>query len=152
MSDNISLESRIFDDYQKASKEGRKIEVSILRIIRAEIKNNEIQKKEKLTEEEIQKVLKSLLKKEEEALNFFLEGNRKELAEKTKIELGIIRKYLPTNLSLEEIEMISREIISKNNFEDIKDFNAAIKLIMKEAKGRADGKLVSAAISKILNK
>ena len=152
MSENISLESRIFDDYKKASKEGRKIEVSILRIIRAEIKNNQIQKKETLSEEEIRKVLKSLLKKEEEALGFFIKGNRRELVEKTKSELGIIKKYLPASLSLEEIENISREIISKNSFEDMKDFNAAIKLIMKETKGRADGKLVSAAISKILNK
>ena len=62
MSENISLESRIFRDYQKASKEGRKVEVSILRIIRAEIKNSEIRKKEKLTDEEIQKILNSLLK------------------------------------------------------------------------------------------
>ncbi|NLL61973.1 MAG: GatB/YqeY domain-containing protein [Candidatus Atribacteria bacterium] len=152
MSENISLESRIFRDYQKASKEGRKVEVSILRIIRAEIKNSEIRKKEKLTDEEIQKILNSLLKKEEEALSFYIKGERANLVEKTKEELDIIKKYLPEGLSLEEIENISREIIVKNNFGDMKDFSAAIKLIMKETEGRADGKLVSAAIGKILKK
>lgn len=152
MSENISLESKIFKDYQKASKEGRKIEVSILRIIRAEIKNSEIRKKEKLTDEETQKILNSLLKKEEEALSFYIKGERANLVEKTKDELSIIKKYLPESLSLEEIENISREIIAKNNFDDMKDFSAAIKLVMKETKGRADGKLVSAAIGKILKK
>lgn len=152
MSENISLESRIFRDYQKASKEGRKVEVSILRIIRAEIKNSEIRKKEKLTDEEIQKILNSLLKKEEEALSFYIKGERANLVEKTKEELDIIKKYLPEGLSLEEIENISREIIVKNNFGDMKDFSAAIELIMKETEGRADGKLVSAAIGKILKK
>ncbi|HOR42933.1 MAG TPA: GatB/YqeY domain-containing protein [Atribacterota bacterium] len=150
MENNISLESRIFNDYQKAFKEGRTCEISILRIIRAEIKNSEIQKKEKLADEDILKVLGSLLKKEMEALDFFMKGSRESLVTKTKEEINIIKKYLPVSLSLEEIRNISREVIFKNNLESRNDFNLATKLIMKETKGRADGRLVSETVSKLL--
>ncbi|MDD3657018.1 MAG: GatB/YqeY domain-containing protein [Atribacterota bacterium] len=152
MVENDSLEIRIINDYQKALKEGRKNEISFLRFIRSEIKNKEIQKRDTLNNEEIVKALRSLLKKEREALDFFINGKREKLIEKTKEEITIIEKYLPANLSLKEIEKISREIISKNNLGNEKDFNIAIKLIMNEIKFHADGRMVSEVVRKILNK
>lgn len=85
-----------------------------------------------------------------EALDFFMKGSRESLVTKIKDEINIIKKYLPVSLSLEEIENISREIIFKNNLESRNDFNLTMKLIMKETKGRADGRLVSETISKLL--
>ncbi len=152
MVENNSLENRISKDYQKALKEGRKNEVSILRIIRSELKNREIEIRNKLSEEDIVKILRSLLKKNLEALDFFIKGNRESLIEKIKAEIEIIKSYLPVDLSSVEIEKIAREIIVKNNIESNKDINLAIKLVMNEVKGRADGKTVKKIISKILNK
>lgn len=145
------LENRISKDYQRALKEGRKIEISILRLIRSELKNRAIEKQNRLSEEDIINVLRSLLKKEREALQFFIQGNREKLIEKTKEEITIIENYLPADLSLAEIEKIAREVIVNNNIDNKKGINLACKFIMSKIKGRADGKVVKDIVSKILD-
>jgi uncharacterized protein len=70
--ENISVEEKIWDDYPKAFKERKRNETVCLRLLRAEIKNKEIQKKEKLNNQEIVQILRTNLKKELESLDFFV--------------------------------------------------------------------------------
>ncbi len=143
MTKELSLEEIIFNDMNTALKNKEKIRLSTLRMIRAAIKNAEISKKDKLTDDEIIAILKNNLKKTEESLDIFIKGERPDLIDKAKKEIEIIKRYLPEQLSEKEIIKIAKEIIIKNNFKNIKDLGPAMREIMSQLKGKADGKLVN---------
>lgn len=150
MSDQYSLEDQILNDYQFALKKGDRIRINCLRLLRSEIKNREIDKKEKLESNEIIQIIRSFLKKERESLEYFMQASRNELIDQTKEEIRIIEKYLPAQLIPEEIEKIAFFVVNENNFKGMKDFGSAMKIILKQVKGRADGGLVSQILKKLL--
>ena len=151
MSKQLSLEEIIFNDMKKALKENEKLKLSTLRLIRAAIKNAEISKKEKLTEDEVIGIVSSNLKKLEESLDMFTKGQRPELAEKAKKEIEIVKKYLPEQLSEEEVEKIVKETIAKFGFKGLQNIGPAMREIMPQLKGKADGKMVNKMVRDLLD-
>jgi len=150
MSKQLSLEEIIFNDMKKALKENEKLKLSTLRLIRAAIKNAEISKKEKLTEDEVIRIVNRNLKKLEESLDMFTKGQRPELAEKAKKEIEIVKKYLPEQLSEEEVEKIVKETIAKFGFKGLQDIGPAMREIIPQLKGKADGKMVNKMVRDLL--
>ncbi|HDP36406.1 MAG TPA: GatB/YqeY domain-containing protein [Candidatus Atribacteria bacterium] len=151
MSKQLSLEEIIFNDMKKALKENEKLKLSTLRLIRAAIKNAEISKKDKLTEDEVIGIVNSNLKKLEESLDMFTKGQRPELAEKAKKEIEIVKKYLPEQLSEEEVEKIVKETIAKFGFKGLQDIGPAMREIIPQLKGKADGKMVNKMVRDLLD-
>ena len=151
MSKQLSLEEIIFNDMKKALKENEKLKLSTLRLIRAAIKNAEISKKDKLTEDEVIGIVNRNLKKLEESLDMFTKGQRPELAEKAKKEIEIVKKYLPEQLSEEEVEKIVKETIAKFGFKGLQDIGPAMREIMPQLKGKADGKMVNKMVRDLLD-
>ncbi len=150
MSKQLSLEEIIFNDMKKALKENEKLKLSTLRLIRAAIKNAEISKKDKLTEDEVIGIVNRNLKKLEESLDMFTKGQRPELAEKAKKEIEIVKKYLPEQLSEEEVEKIVKETIAKFGFKGLQDIGPAMREIIPQLKGKADGKMVNKMVRDLL--
>ncbi|MBU4349645.1 GatB/YqeY domain-containing protein, partial [bacterium] len=122
-----------------------------LRLIRAAIKNAEISKKDKLTEDEVIGIVNNFLKKLEESLDIFIQGQRPELAEKAKKEIEIVKKYLPEQLSEEEVEKIVKDTIMKFGFKGLQDIGPAMKEVMPQLKGKADGKIVNKMVRDLLD-
>ena len=151
MSKQLSLEEIIFNDMKKALKENEKLKLSTLRLIRAAIKNAEISKREKLTEDEVIGIVNNNLKKLEESLDMFTKAQRPELAEKAKKEIEIVKKYLPEQLSEEEVEKIVKETIIKFGFKSLQDIGPAMKEVMSQLKGKADGKIVNKMVRDLLD-
>ncbi|MBU1035648.1 GatB/YqeY domain-containing protein [bacterium] len=151
MSKQLSLEEVIFNDMKKALKENEKLKLSTLRLIRAAIKNAEISKKDKLTEDEVIGVVTNNLKKLEESLDIFIKGQRPELADKAKREIKIIKEYLPEQLSEEEVEKIVKDTIIKFGFKGLQDIGPAMREIMPQLKGKADGKIVNKMVRDLLD-
>jgi len=151
MSKQLSLEEVIFNDMKKALKESEKLKLSTLRLIRAAIKNAEISKKDKLTEDEVIGIVTNNLKKLEESLDIFIKGQRPELAEKAKKEIKIVKKYLPEQLSEEEVEKIVKETIIKFGFKGLQDIGPAMREIIPQLKGKADGKIVNKMVRDLLD-
>lgn len=151
MSKQLSLEEVIFNDMKKALKGNEKLKLSTLRLIRAAIKNAEISKKDKLTGNEIVGIVASNLKKLEESLDIFTKGQRPELADKTKKEIEIVKKYLPEQLPEEEVEKIVKATIIKFGFKGLQDIGPAMKEIIPQLKGKADGKIVNKMVRDLLN-
>lgn len=150
MSKQLSLEEVIFNDMKKALKGKEKLKLSTLRMIRAAIKNNEISKKDKLTEDEIIGIIANNLKKLEESLDIFVKGQRPELANKTKKEIKIVKEYLPEQLSEEEVEKIVKETIAKFGFKGLQDIGPAMREVIPQLKGKADGKIVNKMVRDLL--
>jgi len=151
MSKQLSLEEVIFSDMKKALKENEKLKLSTLRLIRAAIKNAEISKKDKLTEDEVVGIVTNNLKKLEESLDIFTKGQRPELAEKAKKEIEIVKKYLPEQLSEEEVKKIVKETIIKFGFKSLQDIGPAMKEIIPQLKGKANGKIVNKMVRDLLD-
>ncbi len=151
MSVKLSLEETIFNDMIEALKRKAKLKLSTLRLIRAAIKNAEISKKDKLTEDEVIRIVTSNLKKLEESLDIFTKAQRPELADKAKKEIEIVKKYLPEQLSEEEIKKIVKETFLKFEFKGLQDIGPAMKEVMPQLKGKADGKIVNKMVRDLLD-
>lgn len=142
------LYQKITGDLKKSLKSGDGFRLGILRMLSAALHNKEIEKKSKgqdsiLSEDEIIEVLLKEAKKRKEAAEIYQKGNRNDLSEKETKELEIIKKYLPEQLSKEEVEKIVIATIEKINAVAVKDFGKVMAEAMKELKNKADASLVS---------
>jgi len=147
------LHQKIVDDLKGAMKAGQEFEVSVFRFLLASLHNKEIEKKGKglestLSDDEAIEVLSREAKKRKEAIEAYEKGNRTDLAQKETKELEIIEKYLPEQLSEEEIEKIITAAIKKTGAVTVKDFGKVMGEAMKELKGKADASLVSKIVRK----
>ncbi len=152
----MALKEKLNNDVVQALKNKDALSLETLRFLLASIHNREIEKRSKngsdvLTDEEVLEVLNKEAKKRKEAAALYERGGRKDLVEKELAELKIIQKYLPAEISEEEILKTVREIISKSDVAP-KDFGKTMGEIMKVLKGKADAARVSEIVKKELEK
>jgi uncharacterized protein YqeY len=144
----MSLEQQINAAMTSALKMGRKLELATLRTIVAQIKDEQIKigRQQELTDEDIIAVLQRAVKKRKEAIEMYGQGNRQDLVEKEEQEITIIQKYLPAQLSKDEITGIVNGVITELNVDSIKDLGKVMGAAMGKLKGKADGKLVQSVV------
>ena len=164
----MGFHSKLKEDLNSALKEKRELELSVLRMLQAAILNKEKEKRYKLSkekpefsgddlikesqlsDEEIIDVLSGEVKKSKEARLLFEKGGRQELADKEKKEAEILLRYLPEQISKENLEKIIKEAILKTGAKDQKDMGRVMSEIMPHVKGRADGKEISRIVKENL--
>ncbi len=162
------FKDKISQNLKIALKEKREIEVSVLRMLLAAILNKEkekryklnkekpdlsqgeLEKESQLTEEEITLITSIEAKKRKEAIIAFEKGERKDLAEKEKKELDILKKYLPEQISEEELSQIIKQVIVETGAKEMKDMGKVMKEVMLKVVGRADGNQVSGIVKELL--
>ena len=141
----------IENDFSQALKNKNELVVSVLRQIKAALANAEIAKnREKLTAEEVIKILRSEVRKRREAIQLYEQGNRPELADKEKKEIKIIDQYLPARLDEEVIKKKVSEVIKKVGASTPADIGRVMGAVMKELAGQADGGVVSRLVKEEL--
>lgn len=147
----MSLKDTLSKEIINATKAGDKIRLETIRGLRAILLEKEIEKRPNLiTSDDEMGVLISSAKKRKESIEMYEKGGRVELAEKEKRELKIIEEFLPKQLTADEVETIVRRIISESGASSQKDFGKVMPNVMKEIKGKADGKLISDTVKKLL--
>ncbi|OGQ35675.1 MAG: hypothetical protein A3F16_00585 [Deltaproteobacteria bacterium RIFCSPHIGHO2_12_FULL_43_9] len=147
------LKSRLDRTFIEAQKVKDTLRVSVLRMIKAEIKNREIDKKQvKLTEDEMVQVINSAIKRHRESVEMFQKGGRKDLVDKETKEIAILLEFLPEQLSESKVREIVRSAIKSLNASSIKDLGNVMKEVIKETKGKAEGKLVSQLVKEELER
>ena len=165
----MEFKQKIQEDLKTALKEKRELELSVLRMLNAAITNKEKEKRYKaskaktelsgeqlvkesqLNEEETIEVISGEIKKRREAVLLFEKGGRQELAEKEKKEAAILEKYLPEQLSKEELKKLAKEAVESVGAEKIKDMGKVMSELMPKIKGKADGSLVSEIVKRLLS-
>jgi hypothetical protein len=95
-------------------------------------------------------VLHSASKKRKEAIEIYRNNGRNDLAEQEEKELAIIQEYLPKQLSKEEVESFIKHVITSVGAVSSKDFGKVMSSVMKELKGKADGKLIQDVVKQLL--
>ncbi len=146
----MSLKQRIEDDFIKAVRQKEALKVSCLRLVKAAVKNKEIDKRGELDDDQIIAVLQTLAKQRRESIEHFEKGGRQDLVAQEKGELAILEGYLPQALPDSELEKLIVEIVEALKAEGPKDMGRVMKEVMAKAKGRADGKKISELVKKKL--
>ncbi|HZW35980.1 MAG TPA: GatB/YqeY domain-containing protein [Candidatus Deferrimicrobiaceae bacterium] len=141
----------MYKDMQKAAKERNPLALSALRMALAEIKNREIEARGELADDAVVKALASMVKKRRESIELFLKGNRPELADKEEGEISVLSAYLPQGLSEAEVESLAREAVAAAGAKSPSDMGRVMKELMPKVAGRADGKLVSEVVRRLLS-
>ncbi len=139
----MSLEERLVEEMKQALKANDKPRLSTIRMIRTAVKNKEIELRTKLKDEDIHKVIQSMLRKSEESVEQFRAGGRMDLVEKEAQEMEVLKSYLPRSLSNDEIIKVIDESIQETQASSIKDLGKVMKSVMPKLAGKADGKLVN---------
>lgn len=146
----MSLHQKITDDLKAAMKARDEARVSCLRMIKASLKNLQVEKGRELEEEEILATISSAVRKAQEAIEEFRKGGREDLALKEEQEIKIYQSYLPQQLSSEAIEKILREIIDELSAKTSRDIGKVMKAAMNKMAGQAQGKEVNEIARKLL--
>ena len=139
----MHLKERLMEDMKDSMKKGEQVRLSAIRMVRAGIKNKEIELGRELKDEDVVGVITSAIKQRKDSYTQFLNGNRMDLAEKEKKEIEVLSIYLPEQMGEDEIKKRLREIISETGAATSKDIGKVMKILMPELKGKADGNLVN---------
>jgi len=138
------LLEKIKQDLISAMKSKDEVVLGTLRMLDAAIKNKVIERRTKgkidpMTEDEVMEIISSEVKKRKDAVDLYTKGNREELAKKEAAEIDILKKYLPADLSPEEIKNIIKETISSSGLSSKADFGKLMGLLKERTKSRIDG-------------
>ncbi|MFH1243412.1 MAG: GatB/YqeY domain-containing protein [Pseudomonadota bacterium] len=147
----MQFNDKITEDLKKAMKEKDQVRTSCLRMLKAALKNKQVEKGRELEDEEIHATISSLVKKGKEAIIEFRAGGREDLALKEEEEVKIFYEYLPQQLGPEEIEKTLREIISELSVTGPKDLGKVMKVAMARMAGQVQGKQVNEIARKLLS-
>jgi uncharacterized protein YqeY len=142
----MSLSERIEKDYVTAFKAKKTDEVAVLRMLKAAVKNKQVDLRRELTDSEILDVLAKQVKQRQESIDQFRAAGRIDLAEIEEREHLILRTYLPTALSSTELEEAVALTIQTLGASGMKDMGKVMNAILGEHAGRVDGKELSALV------
>ena len=146
----MTLKEQLNDAMKAAMKARDTLRLSAVRMVNAVIKNREIDTRTELNDQAVIDVISSLAKQRRESIRMFRDGNRLELAEKEELELAVLLEFLPTQLSPEEIDSLIRQTILDIAAQGVKDMGRVMKSVTPLTAGKADGKVVSDAVRRLL--
>jgi uncharacterized protein len=140
----MSLSQQIVSDLTSSMKAQDAERTSTLRMVKAAMMNRQIEKGAELNDDDMQKLLRSLVKQRRDSIEQYEKAGRQELVDKEKREIEIIERYLPQAATAEEIERAVTAAIAETGASSMKDMGKVMKAVQTALAGRnADGKLVS---------
>lgn len=148
----MSLNETLLVDMKVAMKEREsgKLKVSVIRLLRAAIQNEEIDKRHELSEEEMLEVIAREVKKRKEVIPDYQRAGRDAMVQQLTEEVEILQNYLPDQMTEDEIRSLISGIISETEAKGPNDMGKVMKLVIPKTKGRADGKMVSSLVKQML--
>jgi len=139
----LTLQDQLNQDMKQAMKQKDRETLSVIRMVKASVQNELIELgKETLTEDEENSILSREVKQRKDSLQEFKSAERDDLAKKVETELTILKKYMPEQLTTEDIEKIVLSTIQEVEAESKKDMGKVMSAVMPKVKGKADGALV----------
>lgn len=147
----MSLKERLMADLKDAMKNKDKLRKDVITMVRAAIKQKEVDERVELDDADIENIISKQLKEKKSSIEEFKKGNRQDLVDQTNAEIEILLKYLPEQLSDEELREIIKKVIDENEITSMKDIGKLMKNVMPLIKGKADGKQVNIIAKELLN-
>lgn len=143
----MALKQQIISDLTASMKAQDAARTSTLRMVKASVMNREIEKGGELDDDEMSKLLRSMVKQRRDSIEQYEKGGRPELAEKEQAEISVIEAYLPQAASQDEIEAAVAAAISETGASSMKDMGRVMKAAQAQLAGKnADGRAVSETV------
>jgi len=140
----MTLAEKIVSDLTASMKAQDSAKTSTLRMVKAAMMNRQIEKGGALDDEEVSKLLRSLVKQRRDSIEQYEKAGRQELADKEDAEISVIEAYLPQAATREEIEAVVAEAIASTQSSSMKDMGKVMKAVQTALVGKnADGRVVS---------
>ena len=136
---------------KEAMKAKDSVKLGTVRSVISAVKNQEIELKKELSEEEILTIVSREVKKRKEASVLYEKGNRPELKDKEIQEMKILQTYLPEQVSEKDLRRRIQEVIAETGAEGMKDFGKIMKTLVPEFKGKADNSLIKELANEYLS-
>ncbi len=146
----MTLKEQLNDAMKAAMKARDNLRLSAVRMVRAAISNREIDSRTELDDHAVVEVISTMVKQRRESIRMYREGNRLDLAEKEELELAVLLEFLPAQLCPDEIDSLVSRIILDLEAHGIKDMGRVMKAVAPLTAGKADGKVVSDAVRRLL--
>jgi uncharacterized protein YqeY len=145
------LKDQLLQDMKEAmkAKESGKVALSVIRMVRSAIRNTEIDGKCVLDDTGVGAIIAKEMKQRQESLEEFEKAGRSDLVEQTRLEMAVLEKYMPAQLTPEELRTIITDAIAGLAVAEPK-LGDVMKAIMPKVKGKSDGRLVSQTVKEIL--
>ncbi|MBU5265882.1 GatB/YqeY domain-containing protein [Virgibacillus proomii] len=148
----MTLLEKLNQDMKQAMKNKDKETLSVIRMVKASLQNESIKLgKDVLSEDEELTILSREVKQRKDSLQEFKSAEREDLVQKTETELHILEKYMPKQLTNEELKAIVQSTIEEVNATSKKDIGKVMSAIMPKVKGRADGSQINKLVQKQLS-
>ena len=145
-----SLVETISDATKVAMKARDKQRVAALRLVNAEIKRFEVDKRQTPTDDDVLDLLNRMVKQRNDSLTAYVEAKREDLAEQERYELGVLEEFMPAKLGADEIAAMVQDAITKTGAAGMQDMGKVMGLLKEPLKGRADMGAVSAQVKALL--
>lgn len=145
------MRERILNDLKEAMKAQDKTTLAVIRMVKGAMQMEELNKKKELDDDEVIALIAKQIKTRKESIVEFEKGNRQDLIDATNTEIEILNKYMPEQLSEEEVNNIIDDIFTEVKPESMRDMGKIMGLANSKLKGRADMSYVSSIIKNKLN-
>ena len=145
------FKEKLQDGLKEALNKKDHVRLSLYRMLITSIKNKEVEKIRPLTEDEFIAVVKTSIKQHVESIESFKKGDRADLAEREEKELSILKEFMPSQLSEDEVSREIEEAIVSLQVHGQKEMGKVIKFILEKYPGRIDGKVLSGMVLKRLS-
>jgi len=147
----MGLKEELEQEYKTALKAGEKLKVSTLRMLKAALRNKEIEEGRGLTTQEELRVIQMLVKQRQESIEAYRAGGRQDLADQEAEEAKILEAYLPRQLSEEQLERLVRDVLEEHGATSLKEAQPLTRLVLERAEGRAEGRRVQQVLQRLFS-
>nr|WP_330396851.1 GatB/YqeY domain-containing protein [Anaeromicrobium sediminis] len=146
----VTLQEKLMADLKDAMKSKDKVKKSVITMIRASIKQFEVDNRAEMTDQQILEIMFKQVKQKRDAIVEFTKGNREDLVEEAKAEIEVIMNYLPKQLTEDEIRVLVKEAVEAVGATSPKDMGKLMGALMPKVKGKADGKVVNKIVREFI--
>ena len=146
----MSLKERLEEDLISAMRARDELKRSVLRLVKAAIKNQEVAKRKPLEDEDVIAVLTTQVRQRRESIEGFRKGNREDMAAREEAEMVVLLGYLPEQLSADEIKELALKAIEELGARGPTDKGKVMGKLMSQVKGKTEGSTVNQVVSELL--
>ncbi len=147
----MSMKDQLMSDLKEAMKAKDVIRKSTITMLRAQIKQFEVDNRADITEEQITDIIAKQVKQKNAAIDEFEKAERTDLVDEAKREIEVLMAYLPEQMTEDEIRALVQESIAEVGASAMKDMGKVMGVLAPKTKGKADNKFVSQVVRELLS-
>jgi len=147
----LSLKQTLFDEQKQAMREGDRLKVSVLRLLRSAIEYEEKARRKELDDDGVVEIVSRQINQRNDSIEQFRKGDREDLAEKEAAEIVVLKAYMPPQLSRGELTGLAKEVIAQVGAQGPQDKGKVMGRLMPQVKGKAQGSEVNQVVTGLLS-